>query len=305
MKKKIRIGIPRAFLYYRYYILWKTFFEGLGCKIILSSITNNSIVDVGKELSVDSDCLPLKIYLGHISSVLNKCDYVLIPRVCNYGKGKKVCNKFNNIYNIVCTSFPIINIICYDIDNLKFKYEIFDFIKMGFKVNKNIFKIIYYYYLGKRKNRQHNLTLIRNQENILRSNKPKILIVSHPYVIYDEFFSNIIVKCLKDNGIQILYSDRMDRKESTIYANDFFNVPDCLYTREMIGSFSYYNSAIDGVIFLSSISCYFSSFINELIRNVKAIPSINIVIDDLMRNNDICDKMNFFVNSVKNAYHNK
>lgn len=40
MKRKIRIGIPRGLLYYRDYILWKTFFEGIGCTLILSPPTN-------------------------------------------------------------------------------------------------------------------------------------------------------------------------------------------------------------------------------------------------------------------------
>jgi len=48
MKKKIRIGIPRGFLYYRNYILWKTFFEGLGCTLILSPMTNKDIIEDGK-----------------------------------------------------------------------------------------------------------------------------------------------------------------------------------------------------------------------------------------------------------------
>ena len=45
MKKKIIVGIPRAFLYYRNYILWKNFFEGLGCTLILSPMTNKDIIE--------------------------------------------------------------------------------------------------------------------------------------------------------------------------------------------------------------------------------------------------------------------
>jgi len=306
MKKKIRIGIPRAFLYYRYYILWKTFFEGLGCKVILSPITNKLIIDEGRKTIFDDYCLSSKIYMGHISFLCDKCDYVLIPRVFSYGKDKKVCNKFNDIYNIVLTIFPELDIISYDIDNLKFKYEILGFINMGFKVNKNIFKILYYYYLGKRKSKQYNLTMIRNQENVLRTNKPKVLIISHPYVIYDEFFGNIIVNYLKDNEIQVLYSDRLDRGESTIYANDYLKLPCCLYVKEIIGSFSYYKNVIDGVIFLSSSLCEFFSYINEIIyHNIEDIPFINFVIDDMICNYNIFNKMNSFVNNVKKTYNNK
>ena len=88
MKRKIRIGIPRGLLYYRDYILWKTFFEGIGCTVLLSAPSNRSIIEDGKKLAVDESCLPFKIYLGHVQYLENKCDYILVPRIWNYGKKK-------------------------------------------------------------------------------------------------------------------------------------------------------------------------------------------------------------------------
>ena len=84
MKRKIRIGIPRGLLYYRDYILWKTFFEGIGCTLILSPPTNKGIIDKGGNISIDESCLPAKIYLGHVKELSQKCDYILVPRICNY-----------------------------------------------------------------------------------------------------------------------------------------------------------------------------------------------------------------------------
>lgn len=63
---KIKIGIPRGFLYYRDYILFKNFFEGIGCTVLLSAPSNRSIIEDGKKLAVDESCLPFKIYLGHV-----------------------------------------------------------------------------------------------------------------------------------------------------------------------------------------------------------------------------------------------
>ena len=140
MKKKIKVGIPRAFLYYRYYILWKNFFEMIGCNIVLSPNTDSDIVKVGNSLSVDESCLPSKIYLGHISYLSDKCDYILVPRIYSYGRKKRVCVKFNGIYDVVNNLFSNIKILDYNIDNLKFRYELFGFVKMGLRLNKNIFR---------------------------------------------------------------------------------------------------------------------------------------------------------------------
>lgn len=300
MKKKIRIGIPRGFLYYRYYILWKTFFEGLGCTLILSPITNKDIIEDGKNLSVDEACLPSKIYLGHIKYLSNKCDYILVPRICNYGKGNRVCMKFNGIYDVVHNLFPDIYILNYNIDNLKFRYEFFGFIKMGFKINKNLFKIIYYYIKGKFREKEYNLSLIRNQINILRSNKLKILIVAHPYVIYDEYLGTSITKFFKDNDVDILYSDRLDRKESIYYAKEFSSTLYFLYSKEIVGSAFYYKDVIDGIIFLTSFPCGPDSLVNELaIRKLEGIPIINIIVDESISTAGLITRLESFIDIVK------
>ena len=52
MNKKT-IGIPRAFLYYRYKILWKNYFSNLGYKIVVSGPTTKETVVEGKKYSID------------------------------------------------------------------------------------------------------------------------------------------------------------------------------------------------------------------------------------------------------------
>ena len=115
MKKKIKIGIPRAFLYYRHYILWKNFFEKLNCHIVLSPESSKEILDIGTKYSIDESCLSSKMYLGHIASLVDKCDYILVPRIENYGKKEKVCVKFNALHDIVKNLFPEMNILTYNI----------------------------------------------------------------------------------------------------------------------------------------------------------------------------------------------
>lgn len=300
MKKKLKIGIPRSFLYYRNYILWKTFFEGIGFHIVLSSPTNKDIVENGKILSVDESCLPCKIYLGHINYLTDKCDYILVPRVCNYGKEKRVCLRFNGIYDVVCNIFSKDKIIDYNIDYLKFSYEFFSFMRIGFRFNKNIFKVIYYYLLGKIKENKCNLSLINNQINVLKSNKIKILIVSHPYIVYDEYLGSSVINYLKKEDIGILYSDRVNRKESIYYSNELSNTLYFLYSKENIGSIVNYKAAIDGIIFLSSFPCGPDSLVNELvIRKTDDIPMINIILDESTSTSGLYTRLESFVDIVK------
>ena len=76
-----RIGMPRALLHYRYGTLWTTFFEALGCDVVLSDPTDRSTVAHGDALSNDECCLASKIYLGHVASLVDSdaCDAVFVP----------------------------------------------------------------------------------------------------------------------------------------------------------------------------------------------------------------------------------
>ena len=305
MKKKIKIGIPRSFLYYRNYILWKNFFEIIGCNIVLSPNTDSDIVKVGSKLSVDESCLPSKIYLGHINYLIDKCNYVLIPRIYSYGRKKRVCVKFNGIYDVVNNIFPDIKILDYNIDNLKFKYELFGFIKMGLKLNRNIFRIIYAYIIGKIKEYKYNKTLILKQDKVMRSNRLKVLIVSHPYIVYDKYLSSNIINYLKDEDIDILYSDRMNRKESICYAEEESNTLYFLYSKENIGSAFYYKDLVDGIIFLSSFPCGVDSLVNELvIRKIDNVPCINIILDDSTSTGGLYTRLESFVDIIKARHNN-
>lgn len=304
MSKKIKIGIPRAFLYYRYYILWKTFFENLNCHIILSKETTSYIVSLGESYSVDESCLASKIYLGHVASLVDKCDYILIPRIDNYGKGKKVCVKFNGTYDVVKNLFDI-NILDYNIDVTKFKYEFFGFLKMGLKLTKNIFKIIYSYILAKKKDKQNNYINHTKELKKINSNKIKILLVSHPYILYDKYLSNDIIKYLYDNEIELIYADKLLHKISLEYANDLSKELYFLYQKELLGAVNYYKEIYDGIIFISSFPCGIDSLVNELaIRKINK-PNLNLIIDNNNSMIGIETRLESFIDMLKERKSNE
>ena len=72
----LKIGIPRAFLYYRYHTLWETFLEELGVDFIVSPPTNKAILNAGSICAIDEACLPMKIFLGHVDWLIGRCDKI-------------------------------------------------------------------------------------------------------------------------------------------------------------------------------------------------------------------------------------
>ena len=93
------IGIPRALLYHRFETLWKTYFETLGVTIMVSPPTNREILESGAALAIDETCLSAKIYLGHVQTLIGKCDYIFIPRYSNLGRQEAFCTRFEGIYD--------------------------------------------------------------------------------------------------------------------------------------------------------------------------------------------------------------
>lgn len=297
---KIKIGIPKAFLYYRYNILWKNFFNNLDCEIIESKDTTKKTIELGKKYSIDESCLSSKIYIGHVAYLKDKCDYILIPRVENYGKSEKVCVKFNATYDIIKNLFPNLKILDYNIEKKKNPLTIISFLKLGLKINKNPFKIIKSYLLAKKTYNKYKKQLEEEQLEKLKSDKLKILIVSHPYNIYDNYIGNPIKEKLESMNIELLYADRVNPKISRMYAENLSPTLYWTYSKELIGSIPYYKHSIDGVIFLTSFPCGPDSLVNELLlRKIDYIPMTNILIDELSASTGLETRLESFVDIIR------
>ena len=96
----MKIGIPRALLYYYYYPFWKTLFSELGCQVVVSDETNAGIVADGAAVTVSELCVPIKIFNGHVLNLLKKdVDYIMIPQFVSMGK-EWYCPKFLGVVEI-------------------------------------------------------------------------------------------------------------------------------------------------------------------------------------------------------------
>ena len=303
MKKK-RIGIPRALLYYNKGVLWKNFFESLGCKVIISPETNNEILSLGAKNIIKESCLSKKIYIGHTLSLANKSDYIIIPRVCNYGKRNKVCPIFNEIYSDLKHLIPKEKILSYDIEYTKYRYELIGLIKIGLKFTKNPVKVIHSYIYARNKQKKYNLQKQNENKNKILKQNIKILIMSQYYNIDDKYISGNIKEYLLKNNITIIQSNNLDIKTAQLFSEYFSNNISLKYTKEMIGALYYYKYQINGVILISTYQCKIDSVINNLIiTNNKEIPILNITIDENITYLNIERKLEKFISFIKEEYY--
>lgn len=300
MTNKIKIGFPRAFLYYHYKYLWEVFFKELGCEIVVSPETNKKILKDGIDSSIDESCLSSKIYMGHIKWLVGKVDYILIPRIASYSKKDDVCTKFNAMYDIVKSTFTDVDVLDYNIDVKRRHSEFMAFMRMGSILKKKKVMILKAYLKAKKEYQKQEKLVSSKQELVIKTtDKLKILIVSHPYNTYDKLLGQSVINYLKSLNVEPIYSDKVDKKVSSEKSKVISKTLYWIYNKRLIGSIEYYKDKIDGILFLSTFPCGPDSLVTELcLRKIKNIPMNNIVLDELQGEAGLQTRIESFVDII-------
>ena len=273
------VGIPRSLFYYYYKDLWEDFFNALNISYIVSPKTNNLIMNKGLKIADSEMCLSLKNYLGHIDYLKDKCDYILVPRISNFKNDNQTCTNFWAAYDIIKNLFDI-KILNYNIDLEKGQTLKKGLYKIGKTLNKKPFQIkrAYKYAITKEKKRLKKNHQIN--QNKLKLKKTKILLVGHPYNLYDELIGKDIIKYLIKNNIEIIYSDKFNPKITGPLSKKLSKDLYFKYSKDNLGAIIYCQNQINGLIFISSFPCAPDSLANELAMRKIKIPYLNLVIDD-------------------------
>ena len=290
----MKIGIPKSMFYYYYKNIWLNFFKYLGIELIISPDTTREIFDLGVQYSRDEMCLSLKDFIGHVAYLNGKCDYILIPRIDNYGRDNQTCTNFLAAYdiinNLVCNKILNYNVNIVDGDTEE-KGLISIGKKLGFKSEELKKAYKYAYELD---NEIHNNEIMSNLKK-LNSPKVKILLVSHVYNTYNKFIGEPIIKMLDKLDVEIIYSDLFyTNNEYKKYADGLY----WNYSKNIISSIYKAKEKIDGIIFLSSFPCGLDSLVNELVLRKLDKPYINIIVDDVESLGGIETRIESFVDII-------
>lgn len=295
----ITVGIPRALLFYKYKDLWTYFFEELNVKTMISSKSNKKILEEGCKYAQDEACLSLKLYMGHVSNLVNKVDYILVPRIIHLKKREKLCTNFSLLYDLIHNTFDT-KILHYNIDVEKGLTEEKAFIQMGLQLGKSKEEARRAYLIAKNKEKTMLNRKLREQMITLKSKSPKILLVAHPYNLYDELIGMPIMDYLKKNNIQLITSDVLDPIKTDYECSKISNSIYWTYNKELMASISTYKSYVDGIILITTFPCGPDSLCNEMITNkVDNVPIISLIIDELNNSTGLITRLESFIDIIK------
>ena len=300
----MKIGLPKALLYHYYAPLWKAFFDELGVDYIVSSDTTIKTLIVGKEKSIDEACLALKIYLGHIEELKEKCDYILVPRIFSLVKSEQACTNFNALYDLVRNTFKDIKILNYNIDVKHHKYEKSAFLKIGKDLGFSILESARAYNKAKEIENNYYKNEEKNAKDILKTNKTKILLLGHPYILKDNLIGKSIVNYLLNNNISVVYSYQVPRELIDFNCNKISTKIHFTMNKEQIAAFNYFKDKVDGTIILTAFPCGPDSLSNEMIiRKRKKHPTLLLTFEDLTNNTAVITRLESFLDMLKGGIH--
>lgn len=280
--RSIVIGLPRAMLYYRYSVLWDTFFDQLGIDRLVSEPTTKRILEEGTGCAIDETCLATKIFLGHVKSLIGRCDYILIPRISNFGLQRSMCTKFEALYDMTVNTFRGTEqkFLSYNADVKHKQDEEKAFLEMGAALGFGRKEVQRAYKKAKKAEQEDFKIRVKEQEKLYQSSKIKILLAGHSYMIQDEYIGKPVLKMIEKLGAVSIRADIAERKMSLEQSLKLSPTLKWEVNREIVGSIYKNRDRVDGIILFSAFPCGPDSMVNEMIlRQNNGVPILNLVMD--------------------------
>lgn len=293
------IGIPRALLQYRYGVLWQTFFEALGKEVVISDDTDKAVVETGIARSVDETCLASKIFMGHVSSLIGRCDAVFVPCYASCDTRRGFCTKFQSATDLVRNTFRaelrVISLLVENIGDAKSTRAAF--VELGQRLGASRKEAKRAYAQAVHAQEQADERRARDQEELLKlmeeyrsmtASTPAnaeqlpltILLVAHPYIAFDQYMARDIVNALLQLDCTVLFACDTDRAKAYKASLDFSSTMPWIINRELIGSILMLKDQVDGVILVSAFPCGPDSMTDDAImRCIQGVPILNLMID--------------------------
>ena len=298
------IGIPQALFYWKKPLFWETFFENLGLEAILSPETNKEIVEKGLKVADPEACFATKVFFGHILWLEGKVDFIFVPRLKTNEEKLEYCPKFFGLPDLakILVKTPILT-------------ETFDARKRGIKTSLKK--------LGKKLNKDPKTTekaiktaFLKEQKlkekqgqdffKKIKSERQKIILISHPYNLYDDYVNVGIKTKLEKLGAEIIFIDEvLTEDQKSKIKNQKLGYPEFHWEfgkeiMEKIQEILKYS--ISGAIEISSFLCGCDAVLKEFVEKAfkqNKIPFLYLIVDENTADAGFQTRLEAFMDTIK------
>jgi len=323
---KPKVGIPRALHYYRYFPFWKKLLDELVAEIILSPPTNKKIVEEGVTMGFGELCLPVKVYYGHTLKLIKDhpdLDFLFVPRYVSDVKEGYFCPKFLSLPDVIKILPDVPRILNFEVNVKEFPLTA-SVLELARQLGRGQARALEAYNKAKQYFKEYHKFVragapVEYALRLVRLDRPfklpsrktggdvRLLLLGHPYNLFDTYVNLDFQKKLRDQGVEILTIENMPEyifKTPVIVNKRLRNY--WIHEEEFMQAIRYFltkgRDKIDGVIFLISFACGPDSLIAELImRDMKVVglPFLQIIMDEHSGEAGMMTRIESFTDMIK------
>ncbi|KNY28105.1 acyl-CoA dehydratase activase-related protein [Pseudobacteroides cellulosolvens] len=318
----MRIGIPRALLYYYYYPVWVTMFKELGFEIVISDDTNKKMIDEGIKVTVQEICVPIKIFNSHVLDLIkNGVDYIFIPRMVSIKKYETFCPKFLGLPDMAKVIFkdygdrilsPKILNKNENITNFSSYKGITSKLGIAPSKMKGALRAADREFEKYRSLSQKGFTLDeilngKTSDEPFKNTSPdavNIGVLGYVYNIYDSFISMDIISKFRSLGANIVTFDMLSEKDIYKHMEHLKKQLFWTFSNKLLGAGLYFlnEDRFDGIVHITAFGCGPDSYIGkmmELDSEKKHKPFLTIRVDEHTGDSHLVTRVEAFTDMLK------
>lgn len=313
---RLRVGIPKVLTYYRYFPLWKTFFETLDVEVVASRPANRECVEEGFKLSDEDTCLPIKMAFAHTLSIKDRVDCLFIPRLIRMDPTTCFCPRMAGLPEILQYSIPDLPpLLTPYVDERYRSSRLFaSFSKMASSFGKRPKEIKealrkgeanYKDFMGRMRKGERIEELFPIPERKTSTPRGRIALVGHPYTLYDPYLNFNILKLLEEANVAIYTQEGVSREDIDREVGRFNKDVYWTFGREILGASLHYlhSGQVDGLIYLTCFACGVDSMIEPLVRRKaqedRRVLYLSLVIDEHTSAGGVQNRIEAFLETLE------
>jgi predicted nucleotide-binding protein (sugar kinase/HSP70/actin superfamily) len=317
----VKVGIPRALLYYQYYPMWKTFFDELGAEVVVSPPTTQATLSAGSSRVVADTCLPVKVFCGHVLALVENCDYIFVPALRSVKSRIYNCSKFLGLPDmtraVIPECPPILDI---DIDINKGKRRLYrEIYRLGRHLSWSPLKVRKAALAAWQAHREYKEMMVNESlappQAITRiygeeepptnpDDSPAIALIGHPYLLYDELINHRLIHRLEQAGYRVLTPEMLTPEQMETAITRLTGQPYWTYEEEVVGSGGHYlESGVEGAIGVIAFGCGPDSLMMDMVQRqairLKTTPFMSLTLEEHTGEAGVVTRLEAFLDMIQ------
>lgn len=315
-RARLRVGVPRALLYYEHFPFWKGFLEALECEVVLSGPTTTKTVEAGTRLAGGEACLPMQLFYGHVAELVERAELLWVPRVVSVERKESHCPKLPALPDLIQHAFPGVRVIGTTVDLSKGGGSLYrSACAAGRCLGASRYRALSASHRGLAAHRRFHSQLAAGftAGEVLGETSAgyggclasgdgyRVAVLGHPYIVYDARAGLGILPYLRRRGHQVLTAEVLPPLAVAEHAARVSKALSWTYERRILGSAHYLlkHGLVDGIIRLVASSCGPGSLVGELIEREAAetrkLPYLTLAVDEHSEEAGVATRLEAFL----------